>query len=346
LKVLVADDNRNNRQLIADILDTMGHETIMAVDGNHTLEIVGQNHPDLIILDVDMPGMNGFDVCNILKSNPETALIPILMLTALSDAENRVRGLVLGADDYLSKPFNPRELIERVKARLRAKSANDELRQTQEVIRLTFERFVPSTVVDRLLQNPMQVRLGGQLQEVTVLFTDLEGFTSISERTQPEKLLHVLNQYHTMVVRTIQDYGGTIDKFIGDCVMALYNTPLAQPDHEERAVRTAIAIRDALEDFYGQFEPEFRMPINIGIHTGTAVVGNIGAPEIMDFTAVGDTVNLAARLQQMASGGQILISQATYQRAGDGFFADAIGSLSVKGRLEEVITYEVLGLER
>jgi adenylate cyclase len=345
LKVLVADDNYNNRQLIADILETMGHEALMAYNGQEALVVVEKEPPDLIILDVDMPGMNGFDVCKQLKGDPQTAKIPILMLTALTDVEYRVRGLGLGADDYLAKPFNPRELMERIKTRLRSKTETDGLRQTQETLRTTFEHFVPASVIDRLLRDGSRLKLGGQLQEVTVLFTDLENFTSIAEHTEPDQLITILNQYHTMVVEAIQQQEGTIDKFIGDSVMALFNTPVQQENHAERAVRTALEIAERLPAFHLQFEPVFRMAINIGIHTGMAVVGNIGAPAIMDFTALGDTVNLAARLQQMGGGGQILVSHDTFDRVEALVKAESLGSVVVKGRKNIVRPYQVMGLK-
>jgi class 3 adenylate cyclase len=346
VKILVADDNPDSRQLTRDIVASMGHEVVTAVDGPHALATIQEQMPDLVILDVNMPGMSGFDVMTALKADEATAQIPVLMLTALADVENRVHGLGLGADDYLSKPFNPRELVARVNARLRAKGETDDLRATQEMIRSTFERFVAPQVVERLLRDPMQVKLGGTLQEVTILFADLEGFTSISEFTEPEMLLSVLNHYHTLIVNIIQRFGGTIDKFIGDGVMALYNTPLPQKDHALRAVRTALQIREALPKFYEDFEPEYQMRINFGIHTGMAVVGNVGTPQIMDFTAVGDTVNLAARLQDISDEGQILISLSTYEQVADHVAVQPVGYLDIKGRKEPVMAYTVSELAR
>ncbi|MEP7292168.1 MAG: adenylate/guanylate cyclase domain-containing protein [Chloroflexota bacterium] len=339
--VLVVDDNNSGRQLLVDIMHSIDLQVIEAANGFEALENARAQLPDLIILDVSMPGMSGFEVVEQLKSDPRTSSIPILMLTALDNIDNRVQGLKLGADDYLTKPFNPRELIERVRTRLRQKLATDEMLATQEVIRNTFERFVAPSVVEQLLRDPSQVKLGGTLQEITVLFADLEGFTRISEYTEPDKLLHVLNEYHTMIVGAIRDYGGTVDKFIGDGVMALYNTPLTYPDHALRAVHTAVHIRESLKAFRQNFEPLFRMPINFGIHTGRAVVGNVGAPDIMNFTAVGDTVNLAARLQDLSTGGRILISEATYAQLGDSIPSTCIGLRTIKGRTESVMTYAV-----
>lgn len=342
MKVLVAEDNPNSRQLVKDILESVGYEAIMTMDGPSAIAAAQSQEPDMVILDVNMPGMTGFEVLAVLKADPKLAHLPVLMLTAQTDVESRVTGLGLGADDYLAKPFSPRELAARIDARLRRKVENDDLRRTKEMIKQTFERYVPSSVVEKLLQDPAQVKLGGQLQEVSVLFSDLEGFTTISEHTEPEKLLGILNLYHALVVSLVQLHGGTVDKFIGDAVMALYNTPLGQADHALRAVRTAMTIRENLVDFSEQFEPEYRMKINFGIHTGAAVVGNIGSQQIMNFTAVGDTVNVAARLQGISRGGQILISETTHNLLDGQVNAQLVGSRNVKGRSEPVMIYEVM----
>ncbi|MFN8375946.1 MAG: adenylate/guanylate cyclase domain-containing protein [Anaerolineae bacterium] len=342
MKVLVADDHADNRRLITDLLSMRDYEVETAADGEEALSAAQKYSPDLVILDVDMPRMNGFEVVKHLKANPATAQIPILMLTARIQVQDRVEGLQLGAEDYITKPFNARELLARVDARLRAKAVTDDLRKQQAVIRATFERFVSPSVVEQLLRDPSQVKLGGKLQEVTVLFADLENFTGTSENADPEQLLTVLNSYHTMVVRIVQEHSGTIDKFIGDAVMALFNTPLEQVDHAGRAVLCALKIRESLVQFHEQLEPQFRMKINMGIHTGRAVVGNVGAHDVMDYTAVGDTVNVAARLQQMAHGGDIYISQVTYELVSASVETERIGELFVKGRTNSVNTYRVL----
>ncbi len=342
MKVLVAEDNPEMRQLARDILRTIGLEVITAFDGLNALEVARTQKPDLIVLDVDMPGMNGFEVCINLKAHADTAQIPVLMLTAQSDVEHRVHGLEVGADDYLSKPYSPRELLARVETRLRAKSEADEMREKQQVLRQTFERYVPGSVVEQMLRDPAQVKLGGRLQDVTVLFADMEGFTALSERIDPEELLSILNRYHNLVVNVILQHNGTIDKFLGDGVMALYNTPLPQENHAFCAVRTALMIREALAEFHQSLEPTYRMDINFGIHTGKAVVGNVGTDKIMDFTAVGDTVNLASRLQGLSHHSQILVSHATYEQVRNFVTVQPIGSIHVKNRVEAVMTYEIL----
>ena len=340
-KILAVDDNRDNIQLIVDIVEDMGHDVWQAEDGFKALDLIKRQPPDLVLLDVNMPGMSGFEVLERLKADETTNSIPVILLTALSGVDHRVEGLGLGAEDYLVKPFSPLELIARIEARLRTKAHTDGLRETQQIIRQTFERFVSATVVDQILRDPSGIKLGGKLQEVTVLFADIEDFTSISERTEPERLLSILNSYHLLIVEVIQSNKGTIDKFIGDAVMALFNTPLELADHAARAVHSAIQIRDALPYFHEQFDEPFRLKINFGVHTGAAVVGNVGAPQIMDYTAVGDTVNIAARLQDRAQGGQILISDATYQLLNNQVEVEQIGYQSYKGKQQSVMTYNV-----
>jgi adenylate cyclase len=341
VKILAVDDSPDNIQLIVDIIGDMGYEVLKAYKGLDALSIVQSEQPDLILLDINMPGMSGFEVLNILKLDPLTATIPVILLTALSDVDYRVEGFDLGAEDYLMKPFSPLELIARIEARLRNKATTDGLRNAQQVIRQTFERFVAPSVVEQLLKDPQNVQLGGKLQDVTVMFADIEGFTRISEHTPPEVLLTILNQYHQLVVDMVQYNGGTIDKFMGDAVMSIFNSPLQQPDHVARAVRSACQIINHLPAFHERFVPDFQLKINFGIHTGQAVIGNVGTPQMMDYTAVGDTVNVTARLQEAAQGGRILVSDAVYQVVSDQFKGVSSEMRQLKGRSVPVKTYYI-----
>ena len=343
MKILIADDHDLSRQMIADVVATMGHEVFVMEDGPSALLGARVHMPDLLILDVEMPGLTGFEVCRLLRAEEATSKIPIIMLTALQAPEDRVYGLDIGADDYLTKPFNTRELIARIEKRLRAKQEADDLREKQATIRRTFERFVAPQVVEKLLQDPTLVKLGGEMQEVTVMFADLEGFTRMSERMHPGKLLSILNEYHQLIVDIVQHHHGTVDKFMGDGVMVLYNTPLPEPQHALQAVTAALEIRQHLAEFHQHLEPDHRLPVNIGIHTGQAVVGNVGTARIMDFTAVGDTVNLAARLCELAQHSQILISDKTYTKLADRVAVRIIGPQQMKNRSDPVMTCEVLG---
>ncbi len=344
MRVLVAEDHFANREIITETLLAAGYEPIMVTEGAAAVEIVRNAPPDLVILDVNMPGMDGFEACALIKGDPKTAQIPIIMLTAQSDIQSRVRGLGLGADDYISKPFSPKELLARVDARLRNKAESDALRQQRQELRRIFERFVSPDIVHALMQNPESAKLGGAIREITVMFADLEGFTSLSERTDPVMLLNILNAYHGLMVQEIKRFGGTVDKFLGDGVMAIYNAPIELAEHPLRAVASAVGIHRALNEFHQTLAPEFHLKINFGIHTGFAVVGNIGTPEVMDYTAVGDTVNLASRLQSMSHGNTITISESTYQIVEAWVEVHYEGPQEIRGRENKVNTYQVIDM--
>ena len=344
MRILIVDDLPLGRQMISDVIALMGHEAVEAPDGEAGLARArAVPPPDLILLDVNMPGMDGFQVCKILKGDPLTRAIPIIFLTSYNESEDRVKGLNIGADDYLTKPFAIRELAARIEKRLQARQETEMLLQQQAVIRQTFERFVAPQVVDILLREPGRVKLGGDMQQITVMFTDLEGFTTLSEVTPPDQLLRVLNRYHELVSRLVQQHGGIVNKFMGDGVMVLFNTPVPQEHHARSAVDAALAIRAALPALHAEFEPRFRLPINCGIHTGPAIVGNVGAANCMDYTALGDTVNLAARLQGIATGNQILISDKTQAELGAGIAVSAMGPLTIRNRAKALSTYAVVG---
>ncbi|HEY8994042.1 MAG TPA: adenylate/guanylate cyclase domain-containing protein [Lacunisphaera sp.] len=344
MRILIVDDLPLGRQLISDVITLMGHEAIEAGDGKAGLARAREQPiPDLIVLDVNMPGMNGFEVCKILKSDPVTQGIPIIFLTSQSEPEDRIHGLNIGADDYLAKPFAIRELSARIDKRLQARQATEMLLRQQDEIRQTFERFVAPQVVEILLRDPSHLKLGGDLQQVTVMFTDLEGFTSLSEQTPPDRLLSILNRYHELVSGLVQKHGGIVNKFIGDGVMALFNTPILREDHARCAVEAALAIREALHSLHAEFEPRFRLPIKCGISTGPVIVGNVGAAHCMDFTALGDTVNLAARLQGIATGEQIIISDDTRAQLDPSIMVKPMGALALKNRSKTVNAYTVTG---
>jgi len=344
VRILIVDDLPLGRQLISDVMTLMGHEAIEACDGNAGLKRARENpQPDLIVLDVNMPGMNGFEVCRFLKSDPVTQTIPIIFLTAQGEPEERVHGLNIGADDYLTKPFAIRELSARIEKRLQSRQATELLLKQQNEIRQTFERFVAPQIVEILLRDPTHLKLGGDLQQVTVMFTDLEGFTSLSEETTPDRLLSVLNRYHELVSNLVQNHGGIVNKFIGDGVMALFNTPILREDHARCAVNAALAIRAALPSLHAEVEPRFRLPIKCGINTGPAIVGNVGASHCMDFTALGDTVNLAARLQGIATGEHIIISGDTRAHLDPDIMVTDMGKITLRNRAKAVTAYKVIG---
>jgi class 3 adenylate cyclase len=212
-------------------------------------------------------------------------------------------------------------------------------------IRGTFERYISPRVVEQLLSDPARVRLGGARQEVTLLFADIRGFTSFSERVAPESLFDVLNRHLTVVAQAVLEEDGTLDKFMGDAVMALFNAPLPQPDHTLRAIRAALRMKETLVEMHTHMHPEEWLKFGVGISTGPAVVGNVGSPELQNYTAVGDTVNIAARLQSHAGPGQILIGERAYARVRHQVRTQRLGYAHLKGRSEPYLIYEVLGLQ-
>lgn len=342
--ILIADDRPDNVELVRDVLSMEGYRVVTAVDGQQALDRIREHLPDLVLLDLDMPRLNGYQVCEQLKADPVTADIPILMLTAWSAPDQRVKGLQLGAEDYMAKPFDYRELLARVKTRLRAKREADNLRAMQQTIRQTFERYVPVHVVEQLLANPTEVNLGGKQQEVTALFADLRGYTKMSEILSVEELVDVLNGHLTVAARAVLTYEGTISQYAGDLVMAIFNAPLPQADHALRAVRAGWKLQADIAAYHTRLPAHLRMEFGIGIASGPAVVGNIGARELLHYTAIGDTINLAQRLEELAPGGQILITERTSQLLSCGTGLDCRGPVVVRGRSEPVSVYAVVDL--
>jgi adenylate cyclase len=342
--ILIADDRPDSVELIRDLLTMEGYQVVTAFDGEQALGRIRAHRPDLVLLDLNMPRLNGYEVCEELKADPLTAEIPVLMVTGWAEPEQRVKGLQLGAEDYLIKPFDSGELLARVQARIRAKKESDRLRRAERTIRATFERYVPPHVVERMILDPGQVRLGGQKQQVTVLFADLRGYTGLAETLPPERLVDVLNGHLTVAAKAILAYEGTISQYAGDLIMAIFNAPLNQADHALRAVAASWKLKREMLAYHQRLPTDLRMDFGMGIASGEALVGNIGARELLHYTAVGDTVNLAQRLEEVAGGGEILLTESTWQLVQDRVRADARGALPVRGRTESVTVYALRGL--
>ncbi|NIN64442.1 MAG: GAF domain-containing protein [Anaerolineae bacterium] len=232
--------------------------------------------------------------------------------------------------------------IQRKKKRLEVEREREE--QEKQRIRELFQRYVAPTVVERLIEGMDQVALGGKRQVVTTLFADIRGFTSFSETRMPEELIETLNRYLSLAAQAVLEQEGTLDKFMGDAVMAIFNAPLHQPDHTLRAVRAALAMKEAIVIFHQELDSELRLDFGVGINVGEAVVGNIGAAKLMNYTAIGDSVNLAKRLQENAEAGQILLSQSAYDAVREHVRARALKPIKVKGRSSTEPVYELISL--
>jgi len=216
----------------------------------------------------------------------------------------------------------------------------------KEMIKQAFTRYVAREVVEEILKDPEQISLTGERREVSVLFSDIRGFTPLSERLSPEEVVALLNEFYTLMIDTIFQHEGTLDKFFGDAVMAVFGAPISHPDHSIRAIRTAVAMQAGIEELSKKRVQEGKDPIaiGIGVSAGEAVAGTVGTENRMEYTVIGDRVNLAARLETVAKPGQILISQWTYEKVDKLVKARSLGYFKVKGKEEEVEVYEVLGL--
>jgi len=269
------------------------------------------------------------------------------MITALQEHEDRVKGIEVGADDFLSKPFDEHELMARVKSLLRIKGLHDEVEQKNELLFKIMNRYVTEEVSTLILDAPDRyLKLGGESRIVTVLFADIRGFTEFAETHSAKRVVEVLNRLFSELTRVIFKHKGTFDKYIGDAVMAFYGAPVSYEDDVIRALQTPQEKQHVFGQMKEKWESEelTSLALGVGLHTGEVVVGNIGSEKVMDYTVIGDTANVAKRLQEIAGPGQVLISQSTYRQVKDQAIVKEIHSTLLKGKLEPIAIYELKGL--
>lgn len=339
-RVLVADDDRSIRELLQMYLENSGCRVLPAADGQTALEIAQKQVVDLAILDVQMPRMNGLDVCRKMKSGDLTKLIPVMIVTAHDADPERLEAIDAGADEFLGKPFNSTLLLTRARSLLRLRALHLELENRNALLHRALRRYVSQDVADVILSEPERyMRLGGETRPVTVLFADINGFMRFTEHHSASEVVESLNQIFPLLTAVIFDNNGTFDKYIGDAVMAFYGAPVSGPDDSRRAVETAREMQRRFAQWV-EANPKLGggLALSIGLHTGEAIVGNIGSERVMDYTVVGDMVNIARRLQEAAEAGQVLLSDATYQTAGRPP-ARKLGEQKLPGRSEPVIAY-------
>jgi class 3 adenylate cyclase/ActR/RegA family two-component response regulator len=346
--ILVVDDDPRNVELLEVYLTSVGNYRVFtAQNGVEALEQVKAHHPDLILLDIMMPVMDGYEVCAHLKGDECTQLIPIVMVTALQGTDERIKALEAGADDFLSKPFNIYELLARVKSLMRIKLLHDELEKKNQILFNVLNRYVAQEVSSLILKDPEQhLRLGGESRKVAVLFADIRGFTHFSEAHSPSHVVDILNTVFSEFIQVIFKWKGTFDKYLGDAIMAFYGAPVGYDDDTERAVRTAWELREVFDKLVRSWKNDAltALGLGIGLHCGEAVVGNVGSEQVMDYTVIGDTANVARRLQEVAGKGQILISQAVLEDLGPELEVEPLPPQRVHGRREPVACYQVTGL--
>ncbi len=344
--ILVADDNPDNVELVRQVLAGAGYTVVTAFDGDEALVKVAETNPDLIILDVMMPGKDGFEVCRRVKNWEQTRNIPVLMLTALEDVADKVRGIESGADEFLTKPVDMVELQTRVKAQVKAKINRQQVIEKNALLEKILTRYLPEEVVAKVLQDSSLLKLGGVRDFVTVLFADLTGFTTFANSVPPEHVMETLNQTFSRLTKIIADNHGTFDKYLGDGLMAFYGAPIATDNDALNAIRTAVEMRAAFQELKEQWAdgPRAELGLAVGINSGEAIVGNVGSERLMNYTVIGDAVNIAARLEELAGPGQVLIGETTRALAEDMVVARKFGEIDLRGRSKPVIAYELVRL--
>jgi adenylate cyclase len=343
--IMVAEDDQPLRDLMEDQLGALGYLVVPVGSAEDALAALEAAVPDLVITDVHMPGRSGIELCRIMKADPRFRLVPVIVVTAVADLHARVSALGAGADDFFAKPWAAIELATRVRALLRVKDLQDELAARNDFLRTVFGRYVSDDVVADVVANPADhLHPGGRRCEATVLFADLRGFTPLSETLEPEDVLGILNVYLGHVVDAVLELGGMLDKFRGDGVMAVFGAPVTIPDHARRAVHCALAIQERVAGVVFEEFDGYRPQVGIGINTGAVVAGNVGSERRMDYTVIGNEVNIAQRFEASAGPGQILISGTTYEHVRDEVQVRELGAFRVKGKKRGVPVFDVLGL--
>ena len=364
--ILVVDDNASTRELLARRLSRQGYEVATASSGEDALATLAARAFDLVLLDVLMPGLNGYDVLQRLKGDENLRDVPVLMISALDEMDSVVRCIELGAEDYLPKPFDVVLLRARVGAclekkrlrnlqrqhtrelaewnRLLEQRVEEQVAQVEKLGRL--KRFFSPQLAERIVTGGAEDPLKSHRREIVVVFLDLRGFTSFAETAEPEELMAVLREYHAEMGQLILAHEGTLERFTGDGMMVFFNDPVVVPNPSERAIRMALAMRDRAKELAARWEKlGYELDMGVGIAQGYATIGAIGFEGRWDYGAIGTVTNLAARLCGEAKGGQILVSRRVAGLAEAFVEAESVGSLTLKGFARPVHATQVTGLK-
>jgi adenylate cyclase len=360
-KVLVVDDLEQNIRLLEAVLGSNGYEVRSASSGPEALERVSEDVPDIVLLDIQMPGMNGYEVCRRLRESPATQFLPVVMVTS-SDQEVRINAIEAGADDFIIKPFNKQELLARVRSLVRIKRYHDtieaqtseleewnrtlEARVDEQVVELEqmnrLRRFLSPTLAEVIVSQGESV-LESHRREIATLFADLRGWTSFSATTEPEEVMKIIAEFHNRMGELILRYEATVGWFAGDGLMVWFNDPIPCDDPAARAVRMAVEMREAMSELTAKWRKRgHELDFGVGIALGYATLGRIGFDGRYDYGAVGSVMNLAARLCSEAKGGQIVISERVYSEIEELLTAESVGELTLKGFMKPIAAYNVL----
>ena len=365
-RILAVDDQPHNLRLLVDLLSAKGYEVVTAASGAEALAKIESARPDLVLLDVIMPNMSGYEVCRKIREMPETAVLPIVMITALDPGEERVKGLDAGADDFLAKPVNQAELLARVRSLLRIKQlydtvqeqkaqlgdlnrtleqrVQDQVGQLERLGRL--KRFFSPQLADMIVSGGAEDPLKTHRREIAVVFQDLRGFTSFAETADPEEAMSVLREYHAAMGTLILAHEGTLERFTGDGIMIFFNDPVPVPNPAERALRMAVAMQEQVAVLLEKWQKQgYDLGFGIGVAQGYATIGAIGFEGRWDYGAIGNVTNLAARLCAEAKPGQILVSRRILATVEGLVDAEPVGEITLKGFSKPVAIFNVLRLK-
>jgi DNA-binding response OmpR family regulator len=363
-RILVVDDVRENVRLLEAVLVAHGYEVVSATDGSAALELAVSAKPDLVLLDVLMPQPDGYAVCRRLREQEETAVLPVIMLTASEGAE-KTRAIGAGADDFIPKPFNREELLTRIRSLLRIKRYHDTIklqaaelldlnRTLEERVRTQLEqlerlqrlrRFLSPQLADAIVSSGDESILDSHRRQVAMFFADLRGWTRFVDAVEPEELMRVLAEFHDTIGGLVRRFDATVGFLEGDGVQLFFNDPIEVPDAALRAVRLGCALREEMADLTMLWRKRgYDLDFGAGIALGYATCGEIGFQERSDYAAIGVVTNLASRLADEATAGQILIAQRLYADVEDAVDVEPVGEFDLKGFQRPVAAFNVLGI--
>jgi adenylate cyclase len=363
--VLVVDDLPANVRLLDAVLSPRGYRVLGAGSGPEALALVAEHRPDLVLLDIVMPEMDGYEVCRRLRQDPATAFLPVVMITASGDQE-RLLAIRAGADDFVTKPFDQAELIARVRSLLRIKRYHDTIegqaaelaewnrtleRRVQEQVEQLermgrLRRFLSPQLADLVVSSGDESFLESHRRDITVVFCDLRAFTAFAETAEPEEVMGVLDDYYQALGDLVTRFEGTLERFTGDGLMVFFNDPLPCEDAPLRAVRMAVAMRNRIQGLaQGWTRHGYDLSFGVGVAQGYATLGRVGFEGRSDYTAIGNCTNLAARLCAEARPWQILVSPRVHAAVEEFVTSEPVGELTLRGFSRPVATFNVVGLD-